>query len=55
MYYKICESSGLMSEIDLMSAPANLDDRIKNPDQLAPSNRTQERFVTNLASQNDHT
>jgi ATP-binding cassette subfamily D (ALD) long-chain fatty acid import protein len=36
MYYKICESPRLTSEIDLMSAPANLDDRIKNPDQLSP-------------------
>ena len=39
MYYKICEFSRLMrlmSEIDLMSALANLDDRIKNPDQLSP-------------------
>ena len=36
MYYKICESSAFVGDVDLIPAPANLDDRIKNPDQLSP-------------------
>ena len=36
MYYKICEFSRWTAKIDLTSLPANLDDRVKNPDQSSP-------------------
>ena len=36
MYYKICTFSRMASKINLTSVLANLDDRIKNPDQLSP-------------------
>ena len=38
-----------MNGIDLMLVLANLDDRIKNPDQLSPV-ELQNKLATNLAS-----